>query len=397
MKRGNWQFVVLLGIVSLFADATYEGARGITGPYLAWLGASSLVVGVVVGFGEMAGYALRLGSGWLADRTGRYWALTGAGYAVNLAAVPLLAAAGRWETAGLLIVLERAGKAMRTPARDAMLSHAAAAVGRGRAFGLHEALDQIGAVLGPLLVALVLASRWPYRRAFLLLAVPAGLAMGALAWARLLFPQPRELEVETPRLATRGLPRVFWLYLAGAALFAAGYADFALLAYHFQRSTLLADSRIALLYAAAMGLDGLAALVLGRLYDRAGIRVLAAASLAAAPFAGLCFLGGRDLALLGLGLWAIGMGAQESILRAAIGDLTPPDRRAAAYGSFQAAFGASWFAGSALMGLLYGISRLALAAFSGLVLVGAAGLFLWAGGEIKRPSPAPPHQDLPSW
>ncbi|MGH6852422.1 MAG: MFS transporter, partial [Methylocella sp.] len=139
------RFIVLLGVVSLFADMTYEGARSVTGPYLGVLGASAAIVGVVAGFGEFLGYALRLVSGYLSDRTGGYWLITIIGYGVNLLAVPLLALTGRWELAVLLIVGERAGKAIRTPARDAMLSHAGSQTGLGWSFGLHGALDQTGA------------------------------------------------------------------------------------------------------------------------------------------------------------------------------------------------------------------------------------------------------------
>lgn len=377
-------FVLLLGLVSLLADATYEGARSVTGPYLALLGANAAVVGFVAGLGEMAGYGLRLVSGLIADRTRRYWAITLAGYLVNLAAVPLLALAGSWRVAALLIVGERAGKAMRTPARDAMLSHAAANLGRGWAFGLHEALDQLGAIAGPLLVAWVLSAHGNYARAFALLGIPAALALGALLVARMLYPRPRDLEVKAPTLATRGLPRLFWLYVAGAALLAAGYADFALIAFHLEREGLVGGASIAALYAGAMGWDGLAALLLGRLYDRIGLRLLSVTSLLAAPFAVLIFAGGKTAALAGLALWATGMGAQESVLRAAVGELAPAERRAGAYGIFHAVFGLSWFAGSALLGLLYGVSRAGLAAFCAAMLVGAALLFLLAGRRAQR-------------
>ncbi len=378
-------FVLLLGLVSLLADATYEGARSITGPYLGRLGASAAVIGFVAGLGEMTGYGLRLLSGVLADRTRRYWTITIAGYLVNLAAVPMLALAGTWHIGGLLIIAERAGKALRTPARDAMLSHAAANLGRGWAFGLHEALDQLGAVAGPLLVAWALAARHGYAGAFALLGIPAALAIAALLTARMLFPRPRDLEIGTVELAAGALPRLFWVYVAASALLAAGYADFALIAFHLERQSMLGGASIAVVYAVAMGWDGLAALLLGRLYDRFGINLLSAVSLLAAPFGALVFLSsGREAALAGLALWATGMGAQESVLRAAVAELAPAERRAGAYGIFHAAFGLSWFAGSALMGLLYGISRAALAGFAFLTLAGAATLFLAAGRHTHR-------------
>jgi MFS family permease len=358
------RFVVLLGVVSLFGDMTYEGARSITGPYLAVLGASATVVGIVAGFGELIGYGLRLVSGYLSDRTGRYWAITLMGYAVNMLAVPLLALAGNWPLAALLIIAERTGKAIRTPARDAMLSHATSEMGRGWGFGLHEAMDQIGAVLGPLIVALVLYLQGGYATGFALLLIPALLALGVLLAARLLYPHPRDLEVDVPAPATRGFPRLFWLYLAAVALIAAGYADFPLIAYHFEKAATVSASWIPIFYAIAMGVDALAALVFGRLFDRLGLTVLVVVALLSALFAPLVFLGGFALALLGMALWGIGLGAQESLMRAAIGGMVPPDRRGTAYGVFNTGYGVFWFAGSALMGVLYDASLPALIAFS---------------------------------
>jgi MFS family permease len=359
-----FRFIVLLGAVSLFADATYEGARSITGPFLAMLGATGTVVGIVAGLGELVGYGLRLVSGFISDRTGRYWAITLVGYAVNLAAVPLLALAGRWEIAALLIVAERLGKAIRTPARDAMLSHAAKSVGRGWGFGLHEALDQVGAVLGPLVVAGVLARGAGFGVAFGMLIVPATLAFVILLGARRIYPRPRDLEVATPDLSTAGFHRGFWIYLAAVALIAAGYADFPLIAYHFGKRAIVPAASIPVFYAVAMGVDALGALLFGRLFDRFGLSILVAATLLSVLFAPLAFLGGTWMALTGMVLWGLGMGAQESIMRAAVADLVPAGRRGSAYGIFNAGFGVSWFLGSAAMGVLYDTSVRVLVAFS---------------------------------
>jgi MFS family permease len=358
------RFVVLLGVVSLFADMTYEAARSITGPYLAVLGASATVVGVVAGFGELIGYALRLVSGYLADRTGKYWTITILGYAINMVAVPLLALAGRWEVAACFIIMERMGKAIRTPARDAMLSHASTQMGRGWGFGLHEALDQVGAMLGPLIVAAVLYSKGSYQTGFAVLAVPAVLALSVLVVARLLYPRPQDLETEGSKLETTGFPRVFWLYLAAAALVAAGYADFPLIAYHFQKTSVVPEIWVPIFYAVAMGVDALAALLFGYLFDRRGISILIVAALLSSLFAPLVFLGGFYWALGGMALWGIGMGAQESIMRAAIAEMVPANRRGSAYGVFNTAYGVFWFLGSAIMGWLYDFSVPMLIAFS---------------------------------
>jgi MFS family permease len=363
-KRAAIKFVILLGIVSLFADMTYEGARSITGPYLAILGASGTIVGIVAGFGELIGYSLRLVSGYISDRTGKYWAITLLGYGINLLAVPLLALAGRWEIAALLMIAERLGKAIRTPARDVMLSHATVKMGRGWGFGIHEALDQIGAMLGPLIVAGVLYFRGGYKTGFGILLVPALLALGVLVVARLLYPRPGDFEIASIRLESKGFPKVFWIYLAATALIAAGYTDFPLIAYHFKKISIASDDWIPIFYAIAMGVDALAALLFGRLFDRIGISILIGAALISSLFAPLVFLGGFDFALLGMALWGVGMGAQESIMRAAIAEMVPMSRRGSAYGIFNTSYGIFWFLGSALMGILYDISIPSLIVFS---------------------------------
>lgn len=362
---------------------TYEGARSITGPYLATLGASATVVGLVAGFGELIGYSLRLVFGYLSDRTRRYWTITLVGYAINLLAVPLLALAGRWEVAALLMIAERLGKAIRTPARDAMLSHATHQTGHGWGFGLHEAMDQIGAVLGPLIVAVVLYWRGQYRVGFGVLLVPALLALAVLVAARLLYPRPHELEISTPAMQPRGFPRIFWLYLVGVALIALGYADFPLIAYHFERIAVAPPPWIPTLYATAMGVDALAALLFGRWFDQRGLVILALAALLSAFFAPLVFWGGFGLALAGMILWGIGMGAQESVMRAAVGVLVVPERRGTAYGLLNSGYGLAWFLGSVLMGVLYDVSLPALIIFSMAAQL-AAVLLLWQIGKNRQ-------------
>lgn len=383
MTNQALRLVVLFGVVSMFADMTYEGARSITGPFLAILGASGTAVGIVAGFGELVGYGVRLISGYLSDRTGRYWTITLLGYGVNLLAVPALALAGRWEIAALLMVIERVGKAIRTPARDVMLSHATTRIGVGWGFGLHEALDQVGAVLGPVLVAGILASRGDYRAGFASLLVPAILAFGFLGIARWQYPSPRELEASTVTLGPEALPRTFWRYLLAAGCMAAGYADFPLIAFHFQKVALMPDRWIPISYAIAMGVDGLAALVFGRLFDRHGILILALAALLSAGFPLLVFTGHLSLALAGIVLWGIGMGAQESILRSVIAKMVPLDRRGTAYGVFNTGYGLSWFLGSALMGILYDVSMSGLVLFSVAIQLAAVPLLMQVRPQLR--------------
>ena len=382
-KQSALMFVVLVGVVSLFADMTYEGARSITGPYLAVLGATGTIVGVVAGFGELVGYGLRLVSGYISDLTGRYWPITLVGYVINMLAVPLLALAGSWPLAALLMIAERAGKAIRNPPRDAMLSHATQEMGRGWGFGIHEALDQIGAVLGPLIVTAVLYFKGSYQTGFAVLLVPALLALSVLLAARLLYPRPRDLETILPELETKGFSRKFWLYLVAASLVGAGYIDFPLIAYHFEKASVVSDNWIPVFYAVAMGVDALAALLFGYLFDRIGFSILIIVAFVSAFFAPLVLLGGFYLALVGMGLWGVGMGAQESIMRAAIAEMVPINRRASAYGIFNAGYGLLWFLGSALMGFLYDVSIPYLILFSVAAQLASVPVFLFVRSESR--------------
>jgi MFS family permease len=351
-------FIILLGIVSLFGDVTYEGARSITGPYLATLGASYSVVGLVAGIGEFIGYALRLVSGYLVDRTKAYWLLTFIGYGLLLS-IPLLAFAGYWQLAALLIILERMGKAIRSPARDTMISYAAKGVGRGWGFAVHEALDQVGAVIGPVVFSLVLLFHGGYREGFTLLWIPALLTLVVLTIARKKVPSPQKLE--TPEEASgqdiKGkLPRVFWLYTIFTLFSVAGFANFQLISYHLKVQAIIPDAQIPIMYAIAMGVDALAALVVGKTYDRIGLISLLAVPLLTLPIPFLAFSHSYNLVLIGMVLWGVVMGSQETIMRAAIADLTPVGRRGFAYGIFHTVYGASWFLGSYVMGLLCELS-----------------------------------------
>ncbi len=381
-KAAAWKFIIFVGVVSLFSDMTYEGARSISGPFLGTLNASAAVVGVVAGLGEFIGYALRLASGYLTDRLGKYWSITLWGYGVNLLAVPLLALAGNWEVAALLLLMERLGKAIRTPARDAMLSHAASEVGRGRGFGFHEAMDQIGAMTGPLIVAGVFYFQGGYRAGFAVLLGPALLAMVVLVIAARLYPHPQHLEVSVPKLETTGLKRPYWLYVVAVGLIGAGYADFPLIAFHFRQAATVPAQWIPIFYAVAMGVDAIAALIFGRLFDRRGMPVLLAAPILSALFAPLVFLGGFYWALGGMTLWGIGMGALESIMKAALADMVPKERRATGFGIFHTGFGLFWFLGSALMGFLYDFSLNTLVAFSVAMQLGAIPIFLLVSRQL---------------
>lgn len=394
LKRAALSFIVLMGVVSLFSDMTHEGGKSILGAYLSLTGASAAAVGFVSGFGELIGYSLRCATGRLADRTKRYWLLTILGYAVDLLAVPALALVPEngWLWAAALIVVERAGKAVKKPAKDTLLSFAAAQNGVGRSFALQELLDQLGAFLGPVALFAVMYFKGSgdsfadYRRCFALLAAPALVTLGLLLAARCLFPRPEKFEPDTKKAAVGNFAfgKKFTLYIAGISLFALGFMDFAMISMHVSRRGLMSPGGLPLLYAAAMGVDAGAALVFGWLYDRWGMKALALSALLTAPFSALIFLlpGGGAL-YVGAALWGVGMGAQESILKAAVATLVPKERRSSGYGSFQTAFGVCLFAGGWLMGCLYDRSPAGMALFSMSAELGAAALF-WRTSRPER-------------
>lgn len=307
----------------------------------------------------------------------KFWPITIVGYIVQMAAVPALALAHSWTAAAVLLILERVGKATRNPPRDVMLSQAGAQLGGlGWAFGLHEALDQFGALFGPLLVAIILARHHDYRTAFGVLFFPAVIMLALLGVARWLYPHPEEMESQRPEETPKRLPRRFWIYLAGAALVAAGFADYPLIAFHFQKSGSVPGTWVPIAYAIAMGVSGAGSLVFGRLFDRAGMKVLIPLTLVSAVYAQLVFLGGFRSGLFGAAIWGLGMGVHESIMPAAVAPMISREHRASAYGMFTGIYGIAWFLGSVLIGVLYDRSVPATAAVC-LALVLAGVPFFW--------------------
>lgn len=382
-KSAAIKFVILLCIISLFADMTYEGARSVTGAFLAELGASAIIVGFVAGFGELLGYGLRLILGYLVDKTSRYWTITIVGYLLNLLAVPLLAIAGNWQMAALLIIVERIGKAIRTPARDAMLAHSGQQIGSGWAFGINELLDQTGALLGPLIIAAVVYFKGDYREGFALLLAPAIIALCILLIARMLYPKPQNLETKL-NLNAKGMDSTFWLYVISASFLAAGYADFTLMAFHFAKDAIFSNTMIPISYAVAMGISGPTALLFGRIFDRNGFSILIVVTLLSALFAPLVFWGGAYLVFIGVALWSIGLSAHESLMGAVIANMVSSDKRGSAYGIFYTAFGISWFVGSTLMGMLYDVSITYLIIFSVVTQLIAAVLLIFVMKRLNK-------------
>lgn len=355
------RFVLVFGLVSGLGDFVYEGARSIVGPYLATFGASAALVGLVTGIGEAVALVFRLFTGRLSDRTGRHWAISITGYAITMISVPLLAVAGPLWLACVLIIGERFGKAVRTPARDTMLASASVDLGRGRTFAVHEALDQAGALIGPLVVAAILATDHSYTTAFAILAIPGALAMLTLAYLRHQVPQPGAYDPtvrasQTRPIRVHGFSRTYWQYATFTALTLAGFATFAVLAYHVQHRHVVTSAQIPVMYAVAMGLAALASLASGAVYDRVGLRGLVVLPLLGAVIPFWSFSTSAALVWAGAALWGAVMGVHESTMRAAVADLVPRERRGVGYGTFTAIYGLAWLVGASLIGVLYDVS-----------------------------------------
>lgn len=364
-SRSALQFVLIIGIVNFFADFTYEGARGIVGPFLGSLGASAAALGFIAGLGELMGYALRSVSGYFADKFHRHWVFAFIGYAVNMLAVPALALTGQWPGAATLVVAERIGRGIRKPTVDAMLSYAGKSIGAGWVFGLNEALDQAGATIGPLLMALILYLNGGFRTGFAALLIPALLCLATLLAARLLHPRPHELEQGTEHtFVSAKLARAYWIYFVAGALIAVGFADFALIGFHFQKADAVPRDWIPVFYAVAMASGALASIPLGRLFDKYGANVSLFAFAISAAAGPLVFLGTFTVAVIGMICWGIGMSAQGSVFQAMLTGVIPSQKRSTAFGLFDTGFGVAWFLGSVAMGLLYDKSVVAVALFS---------------------------------
>ncbi len=392
-------FILLFGVVSLFSDMTHEGASSIRGAYLALLGASAGTIGFVSGLGELIGYSMRYVFGKLTDKTKKYWPMTIAGYVIDVLAVPALALVGEhgWIAACGLLVVERMGKAIKKPAKDTIMSFAAAQEGVGKSFGIQEVLDQIGAFLGPVLFYLVMLFKTDgttfdrYSICFAVAAIPGVITLVLLLVTKLKFPNPEHFEPEPKEYVPFKMKKEFIFYIAGISLFAFGFIDYSIVAMHVSRTyetvsgslaqttSLVSSGTLPLLYAGAMLVDAVAALFFGLLYDKKGVKALVWSTLISAPFAVFIFAGHSVTRLLiGVALWGVGMGAQESILKAAVTSMVPKASRATGYGIFECAFGVFWFLGSWLLGVLYDASLPAMIAVSVAAQLAAIPLYLRA-------------------
>ena len=389
--------LVCFGIVSLFSDMTHEGASSIRGAYLSLLGASAGAIGFVSGLGELIGYSMRYVFGRITDKTKQYWPMVILGYVLDIIAVPALALVGEhgWLAACLLLVVQRMGKAIKKPAKDTVMSFAASQEGAGKSFGIQELLDQIGAFLGPVLLYLVMLFRQEgplfriYASCFAVLAIPGAVTLILLLVTRAKFPNPERFEPEPKEYIPFKLKKEFILYIAGISLFAFGFLDYSLVIMHVSQnytslapglaetSSLVNSGTLPLLYAGAMLVDAVAALVFGMKKKKKGVGALVLSTLISAPFAFFVFLcRSVPLLLVGIALWGVGMGAQESILKAAVSGMVPKQSRATGYGIFECSFGVFWFLGSWILGSLYDVSKVAMVIVSMAAQLAAIPLYL---------------------
>ena len=387
--------IVMFGLISLFSDLTYQAGRSLNGPLLGVLGADAALVGLIAGLAEFLGYALRLITGSLVDRSKAYWGFTLAGYGM-VAAVPLMMLAGTWQVAALFIVIERASKAVRAPAKDTILSMAARRVGTGRGFAIHKLLDQTGAILGPLAMSVFLSGTLgntfqglvSYQQAYALLWIPLVFVVVAAVIGQTRVPKPELLEAElhadaapdhgTPGPAHEKLSRTFWIYSVFTLLVGMGFINFTLLSFHAKAAGLLDDAAIPFWYAIAMAANAAAAYIVGVWYDKKGLKVLYAVPLLSIPLPFLGFLGGTTpLMIAAIVLFGFSLGIQETVIKAGIADITPLKKRGTGYGIFNTMNGLGLLASGAAMGLLYNVSPWAVCWFSLTAEVVGIAVLVW--------------------
>lgn len=385
IRSGALAFIFIMGIVSLFSDMTHEGARSILGEYLSLTGASAATIGFVSGIGELCGYSLRLLSGFIADKTKKYWTLIIVGYAVQVLAIPFLALVPEngWIIACGLVILERVGKAVKKPAKNTLVSFAASEVGTGKGFAYQEFLDQLGAFLGPVILYIISKVKGTselystYRICFLILGIPALITIALVIASRIKYPNPEIFEKEVEEQQEFKVKKSFVLYMIAICLYAFGFADFPIITIHAAKTGAFPLETLSLLYALAMAVDAFAALFFGWLFDKVGLAAMAAATACSSLFACFIFLTDRaELILIGIVLWGIGMGAEDSIMKAAVSRIVPKKMRSTGFGIFETGYGIAWFLGSWLLGFLYDFNPVYLVAVSVIAQLAAIVFYL---------------------
>lgn len=352
MTKNKPIFIILLfGIVSLLGDIVYEGTRSISGPFLASLGATSVIVGFFSGLGEFLTYFLRFFSGYICDKKKFYWPFTIAGYLL-LCCLPLLALTKIWQIAVLLLIFERIGKGIRTPSRDALISFAGKNIGYGKSFGVHEMLDQIGAVLGSLIFFISLSKFKNYSFAFNIMWFPVFFLILTLIFAKKNYDLSIKKE-EIEQLKEKNLNKNFIFYILFVFFSIAGLINFPIISYHFTVKKIIHFSVIPVFYLIAMGIDGIIALFIGNLYDKIKLKTLILIPFLTMILPFWAFSSDIFFSIIGVIIFGIIIGCHETILRASIADMIISSNRGFAYGLFNSIYGIAFFIGSWFIGFLY--------------------------------------------
>ena len=385
LVSGAMAFITLMGIVSLFSDMTHEGARSVLGEYLNLAGASAATIGFVSGVGELCGYSLRLLSGFLADKTKKYWTLVIVGYALQVLAIPALALIPEngWVLACGLVILERVGKAIKKPAKNTLVSFAASEVGTGKGFAYQEFLDQLGAFLGPVMLFVISLIKGTsnlfstYRVCFAFLGIPALITIALVVFSKIKYPNPEMFEKVEEEHKEFHFQKSFALYMAAICCYAFGFADFTMITLHAAKTAAFPAASLSLLYALAMAVDAFAALFFGWLFDKIGLKAMVLATLCSTFFSCFIFLTNNPACMIiGIVLWGIGMGAEDSIMKAAVSQIIPKSMRSSGFGIFETGFGIAWFLGSWLLGALYDFNPVCLVTVSVLAQILAIFFYL---------------------
>jgi MFS family permease len=365
--------ILIFGIISMMGDIVYESARSANSQYLNLLGISAALVGLVFGIGEFLGYFLRLVAGVLSDKSGKHWIFMFLGYGMLLV-VPLMGLTMNWNILVVLILMERIGKALRSPAKDTILSGVAEnQVGIGLAFGIQEAVDQIGAFIGPLIFTMVFYFSGKngiaqYQLGYKLLFIPFVILMLFLIYAYRRTKRDNLIPAVIKKdFHTEHIKPIFWIYTAFTFFCTLGFVNFSTVGYHLKAKNLMSDGNITLLYSVAMVVDAATALLVGKAYDRlkikTGMRTGGLLVLMAIPFLTLLlpFLtlsNSTVLIVIGMIVFGIVMGTHETVMRSAIADITPFDKRGTGYGVFNTSYGLALLGGATLMGLLYDMNMI---------------------------------------
>ncbi len=362
--------ITLFGLISLFGDIIYEGARGVNGPYLKLLGSNAALIGLIVGVAEFLGYGLRFVSGYFSDKTKSHWTFLIIGYFM-LISVPLLSISNTWKIAAIFIVLERLGKALRSPARDTLVSFATKKIGTGIGFGISEFFDQIGATVGPLIFTIYFLSRGSgekilsdYQNAYKIMLIPFLILISLIVFVYFIYKKNGSEDKKS--ITGEGLSKVFWIYSIFTFLTTFGFINFALMGFHMKSSRIVSDNYIPFFYAVAMVVDAIFAIIIGKLYDNlknknkkedSGLLLLIMIPIITIFIIPLAFSYNVSLIFLSVILWGIVMGAHETIMKAAIADITSIKKRGTGYGVFNFIYGLSFFLGSSFVGILYEFSK----------------------------------------